>query len=412
MLRTKTEVLTMKIHSERAKSIDEYIVTHPDMQIGNWPLEIAGQKRILPFYRFPIGDSGLLCYNVNNGRLAIDMREWQQVNCRMLDATIPEDAAIVRDMILKLDLDKTKTLKEDMRKKSQMEPGVITHDGFVINGNRRMAVLWELHNAEPTGKWLLLDAVRLPEEITEQDIWKIEAGLQLSKDKIAEYHPVNELLKIKQGLNTQLTFKEIAAAMYGYTEEEIKEANDRLQIIDSFLEFFQQPGHYGLIKRHGLHEYFIDIQKSVLIPAKRKGLKGRQKSDQLMCSFALIAAQVRTQSPDIKKKKGKGITHWDVRKLGKIFADLAATETFTQNIKTSKKPWTLDPYTVIEDFHSAWEIVDMKDKRDQPVRLIERAIRALESIDRNSEHYREQRVIQAVQTLIYMVREIEKDLSK
>jgi hypothetical protein len=154
----------MKIISERAKAIDGYIATHSDAEIGKWPLEIAGQKVILPFYRFPIKE--LLCYNKNNGRLAMDVREWERTNGRELDAMVQEDSEIIRQMLLNLEPSKTLGLKEDIRKKNQMEPGVITNDGFVINGNRRMAVLEELHSEEPTGKWLFLEAVRLPETIS------------------------------------------------------------------------------------------------------------------------------------------------------------------------------------------------------------------------------------------------------
>lgn len=68
----------MNINSERANAIDAYLGSHPDAEVGRWPLEIGGRKEILPFYRIPIKD--LLCYNVNNGRLAMDVREWEKVN--------------------------------------------------------------------------------------------------------------------------------------------------------------------------------------------------------------------------------------------------------------------------------------------------------------------------------------------
>lgn len=400
----------MNINSERAKAIDAYIAMHSDAGIGRWPLEIAGQKKILPFYSFPIKE--LLCYNVSNGRLAMDMREWEKVNGRKLDATTKEDSEIVREMLLNLDKNETILLKEDIRKKNQMEPGVITHDGFVINGNRRMAVLEELHSEEATGKWLCLEAVRLPLTITEKDIWKIEAGLQLSKDKIAEYHPVNILLKIKQGIDAKLSIEEIAAAMYGRTRDEIKESLDRLILINNFLGFFGQLGNYGLIRKFRLHEYFIDIQKHIMGTWKRRGLTSRQRKGELLHTFALISAGIRIQSHETGKRGDKGITHWDIRKLGKIFADLDANEVYTQNLKSSKKLLSVDPSTLIDDFKTAEEILNMKGQRDQPVRLVGKAIKALESIDRTSKHFRETRVRQAVERLFSIVQEIKKDLGE
>jgi len=401
----------MNINSERAGAIDAYLSSHPDTEIGRWPLEIGGQKEILPFYRFPIKD--LLCYNVNNGRLAMDVREWEKVNGRKLDATLAEDYEIIRQMLLNLDKDKTSLLKEDIHKKNQMEPGVITHDGFVVNGNRRMAVLEELHIEEPTGKWLFLEAVRLPATITEKDIWKIEAGLQLSKDKIAEYHPVNELLKIKQGINAGLSIDEIAASMYGRNPDEIKESLARLQLIDNFLDFFNQPGNYGLIRKVGLHEYFIDIQKYIMDAWKRRGLTNRQCKEELVDSFALLAASIRLQATQAGKRKDKGITHWDIRKLGKILADLDAKEAYTKSLKKSaKKPLSADAGNLIDDFKAAEDILLMKEQRDQPVRLIDKAIKALQSIDRTSKHFHEPRVKGAMDKLCGVVQEIKKDLEK
>lgn len=139
----------MKIQSERAKEIDAYINTHPDAKQGDWPIEIAGEKEILPFYRFPIG---LLRYNANNGRMAMEVRKWEEDNKDKLDASRADHVAVIRKILLELKPEDTKVLKEDLRKKRQMEPSVITHDSFVINGNRRMAVLEELHSEEPTGK--------------------------------------------------------------------------------------------------------------------------------------------------------------------------------------------------------------------------------------------------------------------
>lgn len=401
----------MNINSQRAKAIDAYLDTHADAEVGKWPLELSGQKAILPFYRLPIRE--LLCYSVNNGRLAMDVQDWETKNARKLDATTEEDCKRIRQMLLNLDKGETVRLKEDIHKKNQMEPGVITYDGFVINGNRRMAVLEELHVEEPTGKWLCLEVVRLPPTITEKDIWKIEAGLQLSKDKIAQYHPVNELLKIKQGIEAKLSIDEIAAAMYGRKPEEIKESLSRLQLIDDFLKYFGQMNNYDLIRKFGLAEYFIDIQNQVMGAWDRRGLNARQRIEELMNTFAFIAAGIRIRAPQSGRGKDKGITHWDVRKLSKIFADLDASQAYTQHLKTpGKKQAPVNPATVIEGFRTAEDILSMKEQHDQPVKLIEKAIKALESIDRTNKHFNEARVKLAMGKLSNIVQQIENELNK
>jgi hypothetical protein len=312
-------------------------------------------------------------------------------------------------MLLDLDPDKTETLKKDFHQKGQMEPGVITHDGIVVNGNRRMAVLECLHEDEPTGKWKYLEAVRLSPAVGEKDLWRIEAGLQLSKDKVAEYHPVNELLKIKEGINRGLSAEEVAAAMYAWKAGEVKEALERLKLIDNFLYFLVQPGNYGVIKNFGLHEYFIDIQRRVIAPAKRKGVRKTELNKRLEYTFALIRAGILVQSRG--KSKRKGFTHWDIRNLDRVFSDAHAKAAFVERLEEAKDMRSVPEEEVIEDFRDAIEILDMREERDQPVRLIEKAINALQSIDTESEHFCCERVKQAADRLSELVQNIRKQLS-
>lgn len=399
----------MKIQSQRAKDIKAHLDSHPDAEVGKWQLEIGGQKQILTFYRFPIK---LLLYNVDNGRMVMEVREWEEKNKRKLDASVKKDAKRIRKILLGLDPEKTRVLKEDLHQKGQMEPGVITQDGIVINGNRRMALLEDLHKEESTGKWEYLEAVRLPATISEKDLWKIEAGLQLSKDKVAEYHPVNELLKIKQGIQSGLSPQEVAAAMYGRTKEEVEDSVKRLEIIDNFLKFFVQPGNYGFIKKFGLHEYFIDIQKQVVATVKREGLPKKELAKRLQYAFALIRASILIQTKETKKKKKtKPITHWDIRRLGKIFPDAHAKDAYLEHLGKAKNILNVTPETVIDDFRNAVEVLAMRDDRDQPVRLIKKAIKALESIDRESKHFHKEQVKEAIANLSQIVQDIEQSLS-
>src|SRR5437879_1162227 len=135
---------------------------------------------MMPVYRLPIN---LLAFNIRNGRFAAELKAKERDAKRALDPLDPDDAAIIAELLLHQDANATEVLKADLKKVGQTEPGIITHDGFVINGNRRMAILQELHKEEPTGRFAFLDAQILPPEIDAKDLWRIEAGIQLSRDK-------------------------------------------------------------------------------------------------------------------------------------------------------------------------------------------------------------------------------------
>lgn len=369
----------MIINSENATKIDSYLKDNDEAELGKWPIELSGEKKIVSFYKLPLK---LLHYNINNGRFASEKRKLEKDLGRELNSLDKEDAKQIRDLLLRIFPDKTKALKEDLKQKHQMEPGVITWDGFVINGNRRMAIFEALHKDEPTGKWEYLEAVRLRPDINPIDLWKLEAGLQLSKEKKADYSPVNELLKLKEGYNSGLKPEEIAAAMYDWTPEEVEDSLERLKLIENFLVYFRQEENYGFIQEFGLHEYFINLQKYILKGTKKRGTKSQEIQREIEGAFQLIFDSALVQKES--KKKKKGITHQNIRKLGRIYGDAYTKETYFGELPTEKKKKVGD---VFEAFKSAEETMEMIEKRNEPLKLVTTAIKALQNIDTKSKHF-------------------------
>jgi hypothetical protein len=176
------------ITSERSRRIDA-AVHQPSAksEAGKSPVVIAGRKELLPVYRLP---TALLAFNIRNGRFAAELKAKEHQLGRVLEPLVPEDEQIIQDLLVNLDRGATQLLQQDIEAIGQTDPGIITHDGFVINGNRRLAILHLLHTEDRTGRFEYLEVVRLPPDVSEKDLWRIEAGLQLSRDKRLEYGPV------------------------------------------------------------------------------------------------------------------------------------------------------------------------------------------------------------------------------
>ena len=86
--------------------------------------------------------------------------------------------------------------------RGQWLPGIITEDGYVIDGNRRMTILSKLFEDTSNDEFKFIKVGRLTSmTLTNPDLWKLEAGIQLGKDEILRYGPMNELLKLRQGAN-------------------------------------------------------------------------------------------------------------------------------------------------------------------------------------------------------------------
>ena len=90
-----------------------------------------------------------------------------------------------------------------------------------------MAVLKSLNDGDPLQKYQFLEVARLPSGVSEKDLWRIEAGIQMAKEEKLEYGPINERLKFREGIDAGFGPTEISRVLMGrYDEEQI---NNRLE---------------------------------------------------------------------------------------------------------------------------------------------------------------------------------------
>ncbi|WP_432095947.1 transcriptional regulator [Streptomyces sp. bgisy100] len=82
-------------------------------------------------------------------------------------------------------------LLKSLRDFQQNEPGLITRDGILVNGNTRRAALKELGNPN-------IRVGVLPESCTWEDINAVELSLQLRKDHRRDYSYINHLLAMEE----------------------------------------------------------------------------------------------------------------------------------------------------------------------------------------------------------------------
>lgn len=216
---------------------------------------VKGATSLEPIYRFKLDD---LAFNKANGRIKAEVIEKEAELGRMLDQFDNADNVIIKEILLSIRMDENEKIKEDLRRNTQISPGIITVDGVVINGNRRKALLRELYCDTHDEKYNYLDAHVLPSDITKSELWLIEAGIQLSAPQQLDYSPINHLLKLSEGLNSGLTIPEMASRIYGVTEEQLESDTRRLDLINEYLTYVVgKEGKYYLVKN--LNEHFINL---------------------------------------------------------------------------------------------------------------------------------------------------------
>lgn len=93
-------------------------------------------------------------------------------------------------------------LMADMDQNGQTEPGIITRDGVLINGNTRRAALKELGRTD-------IRVAVLPPDASHEDTRSVELALQLRKDHRRDYSFVNFLIALDDRVNEGLLPKQI-----------------------------------------------------------------------------------------------------------------------------------------------------------------------------------------------------------
>lgn len=95
------------------------------------------------------------------------------------------------------------TLRDSLKQFGQNDPGLVTRQGVLVNGNTRAAALRELR--EPS-----MRVGVLPESFTWADINAVELALQLRKDHRRDYSYINRLLAMEEQSSLGRTPEQIA----------------------------------------------------------------------------------------------------------------------------------------------------------------------------------------------------------
>ncbi len=286
----------MSLNLDNKTRIDKYISDHPESQlIDRFPLSLKGEKKVLTVYRLPID---ILFYNIRNGRFAAEYSELVKREGGHLQPEKKEDSNKIKELLLSLDKTETTRTYNDIKIRGQWKCGVITQDGYVIDGNRRMSIISKLYEDTGLEDWKYLEVARLDESISSEDLWTLEAGIQLGKDEIVRYGPINELLKIREGKEAGLSLKSIVNTLYGYDkEDEIKDKLNRLELIDQYLRFMGIAEKYSQVKNRV--EHFINLQNII------KECKSRDYDPEKIIKIKNMSFQL------IKE----GISHLELRKI-------------------------------------------------------------------------------------------------
>lgn len=369
---------TMPYDSAKKKFIQDHINHQTDDANGKKhklrydKIEVQGEVRLEPIYRFKHDE---LAFNKANGRIHAEVIEKEAEIARTLDVWEKSDYRIIKNLLLSIRKEENEKIKSDLKKKGQIWPGIITCDGIVINGNRRKALLEELHAETGEERYKYLEVHVLPSNITKSELWLIEAGIQMSAPYQLEYSPINDLLKFKDGINSGLTVEEMAARIYGISAEKIKLDLKRLDLIDEYLkDFIGKPGKYYLT--NGLAEHFIDLQNILTWAERPRGpIKRDWNPDEndinelkLACFYYIRGGFAHMRIRDLQKifaKKDAWINACKAIQLNPNLNDSELIEAGLDQVPDTEELTDEDYYepTSVETVKSAVEVKDLREEK-------------------------------------------------
>lgn len=408
----------------RSDKIQEYIKNPIAKKKGVVRIEVEGQRKELEVYSLPWE---FLVFNVKNGRLAKEILLYERLNNVQLDPENPKDSQVIRDMLLKQDPTATEYLKTDIARVGQLEPGIITHDGIVINANRRFAVLQSLFEDTKDQKFRYMEVAILPPHVPPRDLWMIEAGLQLSRDPRLSYGPINVRLKLRDGIQSGLSPAEVAVAMgQGLKESDVQEYLEELDLIEEYLEFFNLGLDYA--KAENKMNHFIDL-RSILAKADGENLTDDEKLDLRVICFHFINQNVVTHR-ELREVR-KILTSEEARTILRTALQPSAQTTLPQGAPgaapsqstsgpaavptapptpaattsggTSVPAAPVSAVTPVaapmkvdlkDSFERARDIAVAKDNAQRPAKLAQKALDQLEAIPPDKKHLGEPQVVQ------------------
>ncbi len=196
---------------------------------------------------------GLPKYRIDNGRTYAAQAKY------IANSKLPEDffekdpesehVQQIQHEILKA-MGKEKNLVDFFKTNKQSEAVILSHDGFVINGNRRLSCWRELYEGDKSrfAHFSHIDVIILP-SASQKDIDEMEAKLQVHKDIKADYTWIATALLLKHRQSSYNYSPEALSELFDLTVSEIKELFDMLFYAEAYLEDRDRIGQYDLVER-------------------------------------------------------------------------------------------------------------------------------------------------------------------
>lgn len=403
----------------RAKKIKEYINNNKKECETGLAVSVFefGKLSTKPVYKLP---RYLVRLNPNNGRFRseldlIEKEREKEGKIIELDSENKSDIESLRLMIRgenplsperknayrKL-FEDIKNVAEDTGTNGQLQPGIITYDGILVNGNRRECVMEELsvNSKGREGKAITFGTINvgiLDEEADDFDIWQNEAREQISQELREEYDYVNSALEIRRGIEKlekgkrkllrAQAINEVHRMLGGRSRKEISEYLEFLDVADWFLNLIKKEGNYHYIQESSEGEGgIITILKEIKKARdqyEQEKILGKPEVIRESHLSALFTVLAKKKILNPLTKKPYPFNQREFRKFKSEALAEDAKQILVNSDFAKKIDWD-HPELHVGEFHSliqrARALHNAKESISEPARLLQQASDTLKEI--------------------------------
>ena len=227
-----------------------------------------GGYRPLPVIILPLE---VPVYRAGNGRLAVLKAEYLRHHTNGPDYFENNEESVevqtaLYGMLLELAKNPDASIYQELYNTGiQTERLLITHEGIVVDGNRRLASMRTLHELDPQqyAGFSEIEAILLPDDATAIDLELVEANRQLAPNTKLAYSWIDRRLKLRyHKFNLGIEENIICDTYKLKSVDQLHTELQELDLAEQYLEeYLDRPHDYLLVDNAEL--YFIGLLKQL-----------------------------------------------------------------------------------------------------------------------------------------------------
>lgn len=373
----------------------EGIINSGQSPIGRRTIRFRGESKEMDVYEIPME---YLIYNKYNGRI-LSRTKTLETQGRIIDPETEDGKKLIEKLLWESKPDKNQKTQKDLQKYGQQEPGIVTRDGIIIDGNRRAMLLNRIHSTH--FRAVILD-VRLEDD--QKEIERLETTYQMGADEKQDYNPIEKYLKVNEMKELQFTDEEIAECM-GETPAKIKNMADIYETMVEYLKYINCDGIFTALD--GREDHLINLTdwiekyKGGQSATGFDGYTDADVADMTMIAFDYIRYKKEGKDFRTIAAGNSGNNFFSDKKVWEEFRDRhfenvvpitneeppidKTSPDIAQEIKARDEEWSNKVHDKMEEnWGKAVEMLNIHQDRDKPGDLLERARNALSNIDLES----------------------------